>query len=51
MRIRINKETPQKTTTSPDTNALTADPQLLNIAADATPKYPTLRAHEGQMFP
>lgn len=26
---------------------LTAEPQLDNTAADATPKYPTLSAHDG----
>ncbi|KAL7460616.1 hypothetical protein ACHAXS_001060 [Conticribra weissflogii] len=35
-------------TTKEGDEELTADPQLLKIAADATPKYPTLRAHDGQ---
>ncbi len=35
-------------TTDDGAEDLTADPQLLKTAADATPKYPTLRAHDGQ---
>ena len=29
---------------------LTADPQLLKTAPDATPKYPKLNAHDGQRY-
>ena len=31
-------------------NQLTADPQLLNTAPDATPIYPKLSAHDGQRY-